>query len=345
MEWVGRSIRLDLGPGVRRVRFRAAGKSFRRDWYRCRISNRPGQPPTVNGFGSRTSFNLSRLRVSCLSATRLQSQVRELAVKRRWMYVIVAIACFCSAGCGSPAQGSPPIRGSSHILKMLDLTVRQLHMPSLGLRRYRTIGTYPKFVDRGRPLRRVNETIERAVMHNRRLFKPAARSHARYAPTRIGSGLFSFSGTDGVISASPAVVSVLIPTEECFPGSNECAGWFGDTVRIHSGASVRLSELFQNPSKGLRRLAQLAKRRLLRSNACVRSAYRSPPPPPGLSPTLSNYQNFAMVRGGLTIGFYQDQVGWPECGNPEVVVPYRRLEPQLSRLGKRLEGGVRRLRT
>jgi hypothetical protein len=194
-------------------------------------------------------------------------------------------------------------------------------------------------------LRAVNAALWTSLVEDERGFangvdRPPRGSHT--AP-----GVYQTLPRRELISASTVVVSVLVPTLKLYPpGGNDGARWISTTVRVADARQVHISDLFVEPTRGLKIVAAAARRRLLASNPCIRSssADRSAQFKFGFEPSVRNYRYFALLPSGLAIGFPLGQVGFPACGRVEVIVPYSAVRANLSFVGRELIGGVRRAR-
>ncbi|MFN2617627.1 MAG: DUF3298 domain-containing protein [Thermoleophilaceae bacterium] len=149
-------------------------------------------------------------------------------------------------------------------------------------------------------------------------------------------------------SASSVVVSVLIPDFFMFVcGNGDGEGWQSVTLRVPSGSGVGIRDLFVDPTRGLRALADLVRTRMLRTNRWVRSVAHNDDPYVrrsylrGFNPTARNYRYFALTIRGLVIGFPTEQVTPPPAGRVRTTVPYSAIRTYLSDLGNALVAGVR----
>jgi Protein of unknown function (DUF3298) len=158
-------------------------------------------------------------------------------------------------------------------------------------------------------------------------------------------GDYSSSPGEGYISASSAVVSMLIPTNSAFPGGRHGNAWVSGTFLVPSATPVTLSSLFADPSVGMAAVAAAARAQFLATDSCVRQAITDPVfgsvPAAGLDPTLENYQNFALTPAGLTIGFPQGQIASNACDRQMVTIEWPQLQPLLSPAGLDLVGRLR----
>jgi hypothetical protein len=211
--------------------------------------------------------------------------------------------------------------------------VVEIRTPTLQVPRYDTSGTYPQVTGGGLDLRSVNAALRAAVVADQsRYARYARREKPRTAPT--ARGVFRTTVDRRYLSASSVVVSALLPlTRELFPGQHEGDGWLAMTVGVPSGGRVAISDLFANPGRGLRALAEAwkAKIRHTGGRSCLRiypGQYRA---------TFANYRNFALTPGGLAVGSWEIAA----CYRLVATVPYRLLLPYLSKLGSRLVAGVR----
>jgi hypothetical protein len=246
----------------------------------------------------------------------------------------VAISLVCAAAaCGvALARSQAPVVART----VSPLTVIAAPTPRLAVPLYDTSGSIAQVTGSGIDLRRVNAVLREAVLRDQRAYAPRARASAKVTG-RICRGTYSVLTNRGLLSASTVVVSALLPATELYPCGNDGKGWISITVRVPSGRRVTLAQLFRDPEgEGLYRLGVAWFRVIARDwrLLCVfphLSHYES---------TLRNYRYFALTPRGLALAFWQEAA----CNRIEGIVPYRALQPYLSRLGKQLIAGVRRAR-
>lgn len=213
------------------------------------------------------------------------------------------------------------------------LAVVEIRTPTLQVPRYDTSGTYPQVTGGSLDLQSVNAALRAAVVSDQsRYARYARREKPRTAPSE--RGVYRTTVDRRYLSASTVVVSALLPlTRELFPGQHEGDGWLAMTVGVPSGGRVAISDLFANPGRGLRVLAEAWKAEIRHTGgrSCLRiypGQYRA---------TSANYRNFALTPGGLAVGSWEIAA----CYRLVATVPYRLLLPYLSKLGSRLVAGVR----
>jgi hypothetical protein len=259
-------------------------------------------------------------------------------VRQRAVVVVVAATVVVAAGaaaCGDASRHAAARGVSAAAIKALSLRERAL--PALRIRHFVTSGRYPQIAGGQANLSNVNAALLRAVLTDQ---KRVARLSV---PGVGGPGLYMVAPQLRWISASSAVVSVLLPETAHLPrGSGDDQSWIAATVRVPSGAAVSLSELFDRPSLALRELAASASK-----NACIAiasaaegSGYTANPA--WSPPRLSGYPFFALTPRGLVLGFAQGVAAGVGCGRLEVTIPYETLRPYLSPLGQALVDAVRR---
>jgi hypothetical protein len=200
---------------------------------------------------------------------------------------------------------------------------------------YDASGAYPQVKGDGVELTAVNASLRRAVVSDQRGYV-AAMGDTR--PGHVGAlcgGIYETWVDSRLVSASTSVVSALLAAFELNPCGNDAQGWVSMTVRVPSGVPVRFSELFANPARGFRVLANAWKRQFRRSDRVqgkVVTAY-----PEVFAPRAFRNAYFALAPHGLAVGFRQ--VG--PTSRLHAIVPYRTLRPYLSNLGLRLIASVR----
>ncbi len=242
--------------------------------------------------------------------------------------VLIAVVCaLAQAGGGAIRRAEP-------------LSVRHVRLTTPF--RLRVSGTYIRVSGRGARIAAVNAALGRALLSDQRLVVELGQQKVRpgLLPT-----YHLFSRTARLVSASTVVVSALIPLAAPPPLGTDGSGWFSVTVRVQNGQRVGLRAILRPLRPALRAISQEAKRKLPRTDFCVRRSLAYPPDHKflllGFAPTVSNYREFALVPAGLAIGFWNDQVAAPACGRSAVVIPYAVVRPYLTRLGAELVAGVR----
>ncbi len=244
---------------------------------------------------------------------------------------VIFVAAFtvgCSSSSGTrPTQ--PAARPAAH-----PLAIESLPTPRLRVPHYDTSGVYPQVRRPGRDLRAVNAALREAVLEDERAYGMRARAAARTA-SKICRGVYSTLVVPQLSSASTVVTSVLMPATKLYPCGNEGRTWLAVTVRVPSGATVHINDLFSEPEVGLHVLSKEWKNQVRRTKPrmwpCVEVI------PTEYRPTPSNYRNFALTPNGLAVGFWQA----PACDRLYATVPYATLHPYLSKLGRLLIKGVR----
>jgi uncharacterized protein YecT (DUF1311 family) len=216
------------------------------------------------------------------------------------------------------------------------LTVVAAPTPRFPVPGYDTSGTYPQVRGGGLNPRAVNAALHTAVLADQRAYAPYARKEKPRVQYRQ-HGVYRTAINRSLVSASTVVVSALLPaTREVFPGQNGGDDWLGMTVRVPSGARVRITDLFAKVDQGLRVLATEWKARIRRTDGapCPR-VYQEQ-----YTPTVEHYRNFALTPGGIAVGVGEVAA----CYRLVATVPYRVMRPYLSKLGSTLIAGVRRAR-
>jgi hypothetical protein len=258
-------------------------------------------------------------------------------IARRISMILITALAVLAAGSISASLGRTA--GRSHQTRhavegTAPITVVEASTPTFRVPRYATSGTYPQARGSDLDLRKVDAALHEAVLADQRAYAPDARKAARMPnPYR---GVYRTSVDRRLLSASTVVVSALLPATELYPGGSLGKGWLAMTVRVPSGAPVRIGQLFTDSTRGLRVLADAWKAQFRRVNPdawqCVRLHLRDYRPAP------SNYRYFALTSRGIAVGFWQE----PACNRLQATVPYTLLRPYLSSLGKQLVDGVRR---
>ena len=221
-----------------------------------------------------------------------------------------------AAGCGG--------RSNRHVSALGVISARTPSFPAAG---FHTYGSYP-LVQGGIDLRHVNVALEAAVAADQRRFLPQAKNRLAHASrATIADRLVGDYDTDfdrGLVSASTAVVSVLLPrTREVLPLDGLPDGWLGITLRVPSGERVTFADLFAD-----RRAAV----RFLRARA------RDQSPGGGCtSNKVSPSTAVALLPTGLVVGIPSKG----PCYRFTLTVPYRDLRRYFSPLGARLAAGAR----
>src|SRR5262249_54452273 len=121
---------------------------------------------------------------------------------------------------------------------------------------YDASGAYPHVKGDGVELAAVNAGRRRGVVSGQR---GNLRAQGDPRPGPVGAlcgGIYEMWVDPRLVSASTSVVSALLPAFELKPCGNDAQGWVSMTLRVPSGVSVRLSELFASRAQGLRVLAE-----------------------------------------------------------------------------------------
>jgi hypothetical protein len=220
------------------------------------------------------------------------------------------------------------------------LTVAERSIPRVNDRRIVTRGRMPVVMRGNARVRLVDLAIQRAIVEDEKDFVGLVKLRRAEAPT--ARGVYGAMSRQAFISANETVVSFLIPVVKVVPRLHVRATWLAATVETSSGRRVLLRELFRERDAGLKALAAAVRRRLLRTNACVRASFRrSPRLAKALAPRLASFRLFALLPKGAEMAFPAKAIGSPSCGRVEVEVPYRLLLPYLSGYGARMISAVR----
>ena len=249
------------------------------------------------------------------------------------------IALICTAitcGAGSRSDVRRPDVHARQATAVSSLAVVEARTPRLKVPRYDTSGTYPQVGGGSLDLRAVNRALRAAVLADQRAYAAYARREKPRVADRE-RGVYKTAIDRRYVSASTVVVSALIPlTAELFPGQHNGDGWLGMTIRVPSGKRATITDVFANPGQGIKVLATAWKARIRQSGGgrCLR-VY-----PESYKPTVNNYRAFALAPSGIAVGSWEVAA----CYRLVAIVPYRVLEPYLSKLGSTLVAGVRRPR-
>lgn len=249
--------------------------------------------------------------------------------------VMGLVAC---TGASDSATAEASRSSSADSTRATPLDVVEAPIPRFRVPRYDTRGMYPRVHGDNRNLVAVNAALLAAIRSDQAAYAPSARRYARTAGKSC-RGVYETRVDRRLLSASTVVVSALLPATTLYPCANTGKGWLAVTIRVPSGAPIRITDLFTNPSRGLRVLADAWKSRVRSADPelwrrCVRivlSQHR---------PTARNYRYFALTTRGLAVGFPQA----PGCNRYQAAVPYASIRPYLSDLGATLVAGVRRPR-
>jgi hypothetical protein len=203
-----------------------------------------------------------------------------------------------------------------------------------------TSGTYPQ-VSGVANLDRINNALRDLVVKDQQADQS---KFLNYGPPHPGDGpgTYATNPEKGSISASSAIVSVLIPTTGIYPGGNDGDSWVSATLLVPSATAVSLDELFATPSVGMAALANAARTQILSTSACVQQDYNSDDfggpkqLDQGISPTAANYHDFALSPLGLVIGFDQGQLAIEACDSQTTTIAWSQLTPFLSKLGQQV---------
>lgn len=272
----------------------------------------------------------------------------ELDRRRAAMNRVVSVLLLAlgATACGSSSPATGPARSASPS-GVTALGVTEVAVPPLPVPGYKTEGTFPRVVGTGVSLAAVNTGLGNALQRDQQRYAPLARQDEAINSDSLDPsdpGIYAMRPDRTLMSASTVVISVLVNDTELFPGGTDSNGWFGVTLQVPSGVPVTVDQIFAGHA-GLTALAAAAKASVLMANSCVKAGVDDPTVgalnAAGFEPTAENYSAYALVPGGVAVGFSDGQVGAPVCGSPQVVVSYATVEPYLSTLGKKLVAGVR----
>ncbi len=257
------------------------------------------------------------------------------------------------SGCGAGDPGRQAVQPArSKPSSPLRLFAKPV--PRFPVHGYTTHGMYPVAYVKGRPIASVNRRMRALIVRLMDSLAPGTRKAVR-ASVRGGGpggsgGSFNFISLDERISASTREISLLKAFVECLPGGTECYDWFSATLRVPSGRLVRLPWLFSPAARraALRTAERVVRKDVLSTSACARQSAHDPDNGAYYRRQLApanwrGYRHFALTTRGLVIAFRPGDIGYDSCGmflTP--TVPYRLLEPYLSRLGRVMVDGVRR---
>jgi CARDB len=186
--------------------------------------------------------------------------------------------------------------------------------------RDRTRGTYPQVEGKNIDLWAVNAALRKAFIPTK------TRAKERY----------STSFDPRLASASTVVVSALLTAWSQTDPYRASHAWLSATLRVPSGEPVTISELFADPSRGLRALGNSWRKKLRRGwQGCVARDYVD-----NYAPGATFFREFALTPSGLAAGVNIDGA----CTGLIATVPYGVLRPYLSKFGTTLIAGVRRPR-
>ncbi len=179
---------------------------------------------------------------------------------------------------------------------------------------------------------------------------------AKLQPSNPGcsdGGCFYYSGPSAqvndpdaelVVSASTAVVSVLIPVSNENGGEHD-VWWIPVTLKVPSAQPIKLSNLFTNQSQALSVISAIARNQLTNSVGCVAQGLSDPMSGPveaaQFAPTEQNYNYFALTTEGIVIGFVTGQVADVACGEHATTISWDSLRPYLSPSGQQIVADLR----
>ncbi len=217
--------------------------------------------------------------------------------------------------------------------------------------KYQTFGVLPQVSNPGIDLSAVNAALRKAIIDHQRRYtrsilrflkempdkSPIRGTYEAYVP---GPNPSNPGLERDLISASTTVVSAIIPICTRLSGQNgSCQGFISVTVQVPSGRLVTIDDLFAKPRHGLSALAVAFRKRAAAYGGCFRSFLRIFPE--WFFPIEKNYQQFALTRRGLAIGWPGVTADLGACNTAVATVPYSVLLPYLSKLGLKLVAGVR----
>jgi hypothetical protein len=150
----------------------------------------------------------------------------------------------------------------------------------------------------------------------------------------VGGGEFTINPVKSLISLNPKLMSVLLPVTESRPHGTSSPYWLSVTTRLSgSSSTIGMGDVITNA--GFDRLAHSVRSRLGK-NKCVTTLGDTPLAAATL-PSAASFRQFALLPGGLAIGFPSGPSGpLYECGNLFVVIPYSQVADALSPPGNML---------
>jgi len=274
--------------------------------------------------------------------------IRRTNARSVSLTVVCSALAAATAACGASGGATRMARDQKQVVP---LPIATLNTPHIRIHGMHASGRYIQVPRPGRPFTIMNAALRAAVLDDERRFVASdplsAKDLADRLPRPSGWGFtYRLVPNPRLISASTEVVSALIPALTLFPGGNDGETWFSVNLRVRTATPIRITDLFADPSRGLKALAAAVRKRLVATDPAVRNALSDPELGAsfahGLLPRRENYQHFALTDHGLTIGFDNSRITWPAAGRRETTVPYSAIRPYLSRLGQELIQGVRR---
>ena len=178
----------------------------------------------------------------------------------------------------------------------------------------------------------MNKALRRAIQNTEREYIVSTVRDAQSQMPELFKKNYPYKGTfktshAELTSASTVVVSTLVPVLALLPGGTDGSTWFAATIKVPSGSPVSTSQLFAQPSEGLKALSRAVRQKVLARNRCVRKSVMDPVAGDlnarGFRPVAQNYRYFALVPQGLAIGFPLGQVAGSSCGRVLIVVSSR----------------------
>ena len=260
-------------------------------------------------------------------------------VRRFAVLASIALPVMTMASCAKPT-GAVTTTAS---VQVTALTVTTAPLTPLGVPDYSTKGTFPQVGGGEVSLTATNSALRQIVLSNEEQFADSARKEAQipYIP-EVGLGLYQATPERRLISATSVVVSALVPTVMYYPGGTPNVTWLSATVDVQLGKPLSLSDLFTDPTVGLKALASASRTKVVASISGLKAELQHLQKAHlffgGLAPTRSNFQYFALLRSGLAVGFPAYQLVF--AGRTQFVIPYKVIRPYLNRLGERMVAGV-----
>jgi hypothetical protein len=196
---------------------------------------------------------------------------------------------------------------------------------------------YPQVTGAGVSLTKVNKVLRRVVTAHQQTL-------SRSCPTyRTIKGIFRTYVDRSLISASTALVSVLLPTLEVPPGGSEGETWLSVTVEVPSGSIISFKRMITDRPADIDALMAVVRKEAARQSVCVRNSLDDPQLGANFARGFSRIStdDFVLTADGLVIGFANGVVAGPACGRIKVRVPYRLIEPHLNEFGRTLVGVIR----
>lgn len=198
-------------------------------------------------------------------------------------------------------------------------------------RHFSVEGRIPQLQHAGSSEEAINANVRSVVEH---AIERAERTVSPTSGPFVGGGDFTVNPVASLIFASSKLLSLMIPVTEARPHGTIAPYWVSLTVdAMHPETNLSITMLVT--PHGLH-LLSAALRGALSANRCV-AQLGSSSLVSATAPNPASFAQFALLPTGLVVGFPATPGGQlSDCGNFRALIPYSKVDPGLTSLGRML---------